>query len=229
MSLGTGFMALLRTNIISGAQALGWSAEDLDLNVANSPINTVLNQTFAHNGDDGSGASVYDRIRCNSYHSAAKNKDISRCEYVIPVKRVVTTPDQLEFVFLDQDREYANPAMAVFLAASFYDSVSDANGHSDHPGAGFCQRTGPCAPSVTPVPDSGITGNAAPLHVGPLLLTPGERYLTRSYSTVAVGPTTYGHNGDFCGIPGSCDALALGLSFNGLGFALGIDWLFLAF
>jgi hypothetical protein len=59
----------------------------------------------------------YDRIRCNSYHDQSTDADVSRCEYVIPAKRVVVTPDQLELVFLDNDTEIGNPAYPIYLIA----------------------------------------------------------------------------------------------------------------
>ncbi|MGH7295015.1 MAG: hypothetical protein ACRELB_08780, partial [Polyangiaceae bacterium] len=66
----------------------------------------------AHHAN-ASGVQVYDWVRCNAYSTATST--ISRCEYVVPAKRIVAFPDQVELVFLDGGRDLDNPAYPIYL------------------------------------------------------------------------------------------------------------------
>jgi hypothetical protein len=62
------------------------------------------------------GLKIYDNFRCNAYTDDDSHQNVSRCEYVIPVKRINVLPDEVELVFLDGDREVSNPAYGIYLA-----------------------------------------------------------------------------------------------------------------
>lgn len=169
--------------------------------LCNDPNGAFMAQLWADIGDPASHANLtpqeiakvrsvafskhggfYDRIRCNSYHDNDKNKDISRCEYVIPVKRVVALPDQVELVFLDDNKEVANPAYPIFLVAS---------GTNLGKGAGYplCDRAPLCPETI---PDSPPAIPAPPRYV-----TATQPFFNRSFARYTVGAAS--NPGSQCG------------------------------
>jgi hypothetical protein len=72
--------------------------------------NTLL-QTIRRS-DVINGKPIFQNLRCAKFGSVPGE---GRCEYVIRAKRLNVFPDTVELVFLDTDREVANPAYPIWL------------------------------------------------------------------------------------------------------------------
>jgi hypothetical protein len=116
----------------------------------------------------------YDRIRCNSYHDQSADADISRCEYVIPAKRVVVTPDQLELVFLDNDKEIGNPAYPIYLIAKNLNPLGN--------GSPLCDRAPLCEAVSGPT-----NSKHQPIPVPPRYVTPAHPFFNCSFAVHSDG------------------------------------------
>jgi hypothetical protein len=110
---------------VVGAGAIAGQRLGIPASALSQLWETTALATMVNPHDPGNPADqVYKNFRCVPRASKTDGTIANRCRYVMPARRLNVLPDGVELVFVDDDKEYTNPAFIPYLIALNYDKTA---------------------------------------------------------------------------------------------------------
>ena len=110
---------------VTGAGAIAGQRLGIPASAFNQLWETTALATMVNPHDPGNPADqVYKNFRCVPRKSKTDGTTANRCRYVMPARRLNVLPDGVELVFVDDDKEYTNPAFIPYLIALNFDKTA---------------------------------------------------------------------------------------------------------